>query len=159
MSTVMITGDLVSADLREDHGPEYEGVIHVRAQLGYEETIYRVAIPNGLMDSIMPWLWNERVSVQASLDDDPEMYAMENAGPAGDEETDGLRDIRQPGSNVNTITIAELTAELERASRGQDGSRKAFIRSGGSQMGITGVSNTTEAIYIVTGTLAEPMQK
>ena len=159
MSTVMITGDLVSADLREDHGPEYEGVIHVRAQLGYEETIYRVAVPAGLMDSIMPWLWNERVSVHASLDDDLEMYAMESADPAGKGEPDGRRDMGGPVSNARTITIAELTAELERASRGQDGSRKAFIQSGISQMGITGVSNTTEAVYIVTGTLAEPMQK
>ncbi len=157
MSAVTITGRLVSADLPENADPEYEGVIHVQAQMGHEETIYKVAVPTGLMDSVMPGLWNERVSVQASLDDTIAMYMMETADPAGDGEPDGRRDMDGLESSAPTITMAELTEELERVSRGQDDSRKAFIRSDGSQIEITGVSNTTAAVYIVMGTLVEPM--
>ena len=159
MSAVTITGRLVSADLPENADPEYEGVIHLQAQMGHEETIYKVAVPTGLMDSVMPGLWNERVSVQACLDDTIAMYMMETAGPAGDGEPDGRRDIDGLESSAPTITMAELTEELERVPRGQDDSRKTFIRSDDSQIEITGVSNTTEAVYIVMGTLVEPMDE
>ena len=115
MNTVMITGRLAHAELTEGESPGCEGVVHVCAESGPESTVYRIGVPPGLMDTVMPDLWNERVSVHARVDLGIDMYAMESADPARDDEPDGRKDVEGPGPCRRSITMAELTAALGHA--------------------------------------------
>ena len=57
----------------------------------------RIAVSAGLMDTVIPDLWKERVSVHARVDPGMDMYAMESADPARDDEPDGRRNVEGPG--------------------------------------------------------------
>ena len=54
-----ITGHLVAVSMDgEEPTPDgFEGTIQVQSELPKESTLYRIGVPTGLMDTVMPALW------------------------------------------------------------------------------------------------------
>ena len=71
-----------------------------------------------------------------------DMYAMESADSARDDEPDGRRNVEGPGPCRKSIIMAELTAEPGHAAGPSPDTREIYVRQDlDSRVKITGVSS------------------
>ena len=113
----LITGYLVFAQAHEtnDQMPETEGHIELESCMVTEQgrtrstkVIYhQIAVPTGLMDSVMPHHWNNRVTALVQDDLELPMYTLITIDPAEDDTPDGVAEPEAQSENQESqLTMA-----------------------------------------------------
>ena len=88
-----ITGRLVTVSMNADEGiPDgFEGTIQVQAELPKESTLYRIGVPTGLMDTVMPDLWGLRVIALVDSQNEYLFYTLLEIDEADREDEEGWK--------------------------------------------------------------------
>ena len=88
-----ITGHLVTVGMDwEDPTPDgFEGIIQIQAELPKESTLYRIGVPTGLMDTVMPDLWGLRVNALVDDQNGYPFYTLFEIDEADSEEEEGWK--------------------------------------------------------------------
>lgn len=88
-----ITGHLVAVSMDgEEPTPDgFEGTIQVQSELPKESTLYRIGVPTGLMDTVMPALWGLRVNVLVGGQNEYPFYTLCEIDEADNEDEEGWK--------------------------------------------------------------------
>ena len=88
-----ITGHLITVGMDgEEPTPDgFEGIIQIQAELPKESTLYRIGVPRGLMDTVMPSMWGLRVNALVGGQNGYPFYTLFEIEEADSEDEEGCK--------------------------------------------------------------------